>query len=194
MSNIVEYIDDEYFTKGRTPTLQEIANAFGISKSCVSKYITAMEQKGILRNDGSYRGVRTKKMDKVQRGVEYLPVIGEIACGTPVFAEENIETFLPIPKNLLGAGNYYILKARGESMLNANIDDGDLVIVRQQETAFEGQIIVALIENETTLKRYYLDSTRRQIRLHPENDRMEDMYFDDIAIQGVAVKVIKDLV
>ena len=78
-------------------------------------------------------------------------------------------------------------------MVNAGINSGDYVIVRQQETAEEGQIVVALIENEATLKRYYLDKARKQIRLHPENDKMSDMYFDNIVIQGVAIKVIKDL-
>ena len=78
-------------------------------------------------------------------------------------------------------------------MINAGISDGDLVVVRQQETAEEGQIVVALIDNEATLKRYYLDKRHKRIRLHPENDKMEDMFYKTISIQGVAVKVIKDL-
>ena len=78
-------------------------------------------------------------------------------------------------------------------MINAGIDNGDLVVVRQQETAEQGQIVVAFIDNEATLKRYYLDRRRKKIRLHPENDNMEDMYYSSVAIQGVAVKVIKDL-
>ena len=78
-------------------------------------------------------------------------------------------------------------------MINAGISDGDLVVVRQQETAEEGQIVVALIDNEATLKRYYLDNRHKRIRLHPENDKMEDMFYKTISIQGVAVKVIKDL-
>ena len=78
-------------------------------------------------------------------------------------------------------------------MINAGISDGDLVVVRQQETAEEGQIVVALIDNEATLKRYYLDNRRKCVRLHPENDKMEDMFYKTISIQGVAVKVIKDL-
>ena len=78
-------------------------------------------------------------------------------------------------------------------MINAGIDDGDLVIIRQQDTANEGQIVVALIDNEATLKRYYLDNKKKKIRLHPENDELDDMFFDEIAIQGVAVKILKDL-
>ena len=193
MNNIVEFINREYFDSGRTPTMQEIATAFGISKGCVSNYIAEMHEKGMLENSGTCRGVRTKKMEKLQQAVEYLPVVGSIACGTPMLAEENIETYLPISTEFLGAGSYFILKAYGESMINAGIDDGDLVVVRQQETAEEGQIVVALIDNETTLKRYYLDEKRKRIRLHPENDGMDDMYFKSIDIQGVAIKVIKDL-
>ena len=194
MKSIVEFINKEYFDNGVTPTMQEIANAFGISKGCVSNYIAEMQEKGLLENNGSCRGIRTKMMEKIQQGVEYLPVVGSIACGTPMLAEQNIETYLPIPTDFLGAGSYFILKAYGESMINAGIDDGDMVIVRKQETAEEGQIIVALIDGETTLKRYYLDEKRKRIRLHPENDGMDDMYFKSIDIQGVAIKIIKDLV
>ncbi len=193
MQKIIEYINSEYSDNGRTPTLQEIANAFEISKACVSNYIAEMENRGMLENDGSCRGIRTKMMNKLQQAVEYLPVVGSIACGTPMLAEQNIETYLPIPKDFLGAGSYFILKAYGDSMVNAGIDDGDMVIVRRQETAEEGQIIVALIDSETTLKRYYLDEKRKRIRLHPENDELDDMYFKSIDIQGVAVKVIKDI-
>ena len=193
MNNIVEFINRAYLDNGRTPTMQEIATAFEISKGCVSKYIAEMQEKGMLENSGSCRGIRTKKMEKIQQAVEYLPVVGSIACGTPMLAEENIETYLPIPTEFLGAGSYFILKAYGESMINAGIDDGDLVVVRQQETADEGQIVVALVDNETTLKRYYLDEEHKRIRLHPENDSMKDMFFKHIDIQGIAVKVIKDL-
>lgn len=193
MNSILEYVDREYETSGRTPSVREIAAQFGISKSCVSNYIAAMREKGMLESSGGWRDIRTAKMEKRQQCVEYIPVIGSIACGTPMLAEQNIETYLPIPKDFLGTGTYFILKAYGDSMVNAGIDDGDMVIVRQQETAEEGQIVVALVENETTLKRYYLDSKRKRICLHPENDAMEDMYYKSIDIQGVAIKVIKDL-
>ena len=84
--------------------------------------------------------------------------------------------------------------AKGNSMINAGIEDGDYVIVRQQQTADEGQIVVAMVEDsECTLKRYYMDKSKKQIRLHPENDTMEDMFFDNISIQGIAVKVVKNL-
>lgn len=193
MNAILEYIDQVFDKEGSPPSVREIAAQFNISKSCVSNYIAAMREKGMLDNSGGWRGVRTRKMEKRQQGVEYLPVIGSIACGTPMFAEQNIEAYIPISKDFLGKGSYFMLKAYGDSMVNVGIDDGDLVLVRQQEEAEEGQIVVALIDNETTLKRFYYDDARKQIRLHPENDDMEDMFFDSINIQGVAIKVIKDL-
>lgn len=193
MNSMLEYIDRVYSEEGKTPSVREIAVQFNISKSCVSNYIAAMRDKGMLENDGSWRGVRTKQMEKRQHAVEYLPLIGSIACGTPMLAEQNIDAYLPISKDFLGTGSYFLLKAYGDSMVNAGIDDGDLVVVRQQETADEGQIIVALIDGETTLKRYYLDEKRKCIRLHPENDSMEDMYFKSVDVQGIAIKVIKDL-
>lgn len=193
MNSILDYIDRVYSEEGTTPSVREIAANLNISKSCVSNYIAAMRDKGMLEYSGGWRGVRTPKMEKFQQSVEYLPVIGSVACGTPMFAEENIETYVPVSKDFLGAGKYFLLKTYGDSMVNAGIDDGDLVLVRKQEAADEGQIIVALVDNETTLKRYFLDHKRKRIRLHPENDEMEDMFFKCIAIQGVAIKVIKDL-
>ena len=101
---------------------------------------------------------------------------------------------MTISGDFLGAGNYFVLMAKGESMINAGIDDGDYVVIRQQPSAEEGQIVVAMVEDgEATLKRYYKDKRRKKVRLHPENDEMEDMFFDSIEIQGVAVKVIKNL-
>ena len=133
-------------------------------------------------------------MAKILADTVRVPIVGSIACGTPMLAEENIESYIPISSSILGTGNFFALHARGNSMVNANIEDGDFVIVRQQNTAEEGQIIVALIDDEATLKRFYTDRRRRKVRLHPENDEMEDMYFDSIDIQGIVVKVIKDVV
>lgn len=194
MNRIVDYIDNEYLITGRTPTMKEIADKHQISKGCVSKYIADMVQKGMLKNNGGSRGLITDKMSKSKNNIIQLPVVGSIACGTPLFAEENIESYLPISKEFLGNGKHFILKANGNSMINAGISDGDYVIVKQQESAEEGQIIVALIDDEATLKRYYLDRANKKVRLHPENNRMKDMFYNNVIIQGVAVKVIKDLI
>lgn len=193
MNKMLNYINDSFEKTGRTPSYREIAKEFSITSGCVSNYIKEMAEKNMLQNSSGSRGIRTLKMQKSNNAIEQLGVVGSIACGSPMYAEENIETYISFPRALLGNGEFFILRANGESMIDAGIDDGDLVIIRKQETAEEGDIIVALINDEATLKRFYRDKKRKKIRLHPENAKLEDMYFDNIAIQGVAIKVIKDL-
>lgn len=193
MEQILKFIDNSYSINGRSPTIREIADALQISKSCVGEYLNEMERKNFVKNNGGSRGIMTMKMAKTNNSVSNLPVVGSIACGSPLLAEENIECYLPIPKEFLGNGEFFILQAHGDSMIDAGINNGDYVIIRKQETAEQGQIIVALIDNEATLKRYYIDRKKRKVRLHPENKNMEDMYFNSIVIQGVAIKVIKDI-
>ena len=193
MNKMLNYINDNFEKTGRTPTYREIAKEFSITSGCVSNYIKEMAEKNMLENSSGSRGIRTLKMQKSNNGIEQLGVVGTIACGSPMYAEENIETYISFPRALLGNGEFFILRANGESMIDAGIDDGDLVIIRKQETAEEGDIIVALINDEATLKRFYRDKKRKKIRLHPENAKLEDMYFDNVIIQGVAIKVIKDL-
>ena len=111
-----------------------------------------------------------------------------------MFAEENIEGFIALSKDMLGPGEFFGLWAKGESMINADIYPGDLVIIRSQDYAEDGDIVVALCNNEdATLKRFFRDTKRKGYRLHPENDEMEDMFFKKLTIQGVAVKVLKDI-
>ena len=193
-SAIIAFIDDYYNKHGKVPTQQEIADAVHLDKSNVNRNLKVMRARGLIDMDGGWRGIRTTKIQKRSDELNYVPVVGTIACGTPMLAEQNIDRYIPIPKALIGHGDFFALHASGDSMNNANIDDGDFVIVRQQNTANEGDIIVALIDDEATLKRYYLDRQNNKVRLHPENDDMEDMYFDTINIQGVAIKVVKDLI
>ena len=194
MTKMLNFIDSEYQKNGLAPTLREIASEFNITSACVSHYLTEMKEKGLIQSNGKSRSIKTSKIQSMINEVSYLPVVGSIACGTPLLAEENIEKYLSIPTEFLGNGKYSILRANGDSMIKANIKDGDYVIIKQQETAEVGQIIVALINDEATLKRYYLDDKRQKVRLHPENDEMQDMYFKNVIIQGIAVKVIKDLI
>lgn len=194
MTKMINFIESEYQKNGLAPTLREIASEFNITSACVSHYLTEMKEKGLIQSNGKSRSIKTSKMKSMLNEVSYLPVVGSIACGTPLLAEENIEKYLPVPTDFLGAGKFFILRANGNSMIEAGIEDGDYVIVKQQETAEIGQIIVALINDEATLKRYYIDNEKQQVRLHPENDKMKDMYFKNVVIQGIAVKVIKDLI
>ena len=126
-----------------------------------------------------------------------VPILGTIACGLPLLAEENIEEYVPLPEALVGKGTFFILRASGSSMINAGINDGDLVIIRQQDDASAGQIVVALVDDESaTLKRYYPRRNNR-VELVPENDSFDvqtvDVSAHSLSIQGVAVKVIKNL-
>ncbi len=122
-----------------------------------------------------------------------VPVLGRIACGIPKYAEENIEEYIRLPVALFGQGDFFLLRAYGDSMIESGIEDGDLVLIRQQSSADDGQIVVALMEDEATLKRFYPEPSKHRIRLHPENSHMDDIYVDNCEIQGVAVKVLKDL-
>lgn len=194
MDNIVSYIDNRYMETHQAPSMREIAKKFELSVSTVKWYIDILVEKGIISNNNSYRGLSTNKMVKSTSNMNHIPIVGTIACGSPLFAEENIECYVPLPTALIGKGKFFILRANGESMKNAGINTGDYVIVRQQDYADEGQIVVALTGDESTLKRYYIDKDKKMIRLHPENETMEDMFFDSISIQGVAVKVLKDLI
>ena len=193
LSAILTLINDCYFQEGTYPSLQQIANAVGLSTTQTYRYVDELIKRGEIGKKGKFGDLQTKEIANTICNNNRLPIVGEIACGGPILAEENIESYVTFSKELLGSGKFFILRAKGDSMINAGINDGDLVIVRQQETAEIGQIVVALIGNEATLKRYYLDNKRKKIRLHPENDKMEDMFFDDIEIQGIAIKVLKDL-
>ena len=193
LNNILKLINDCYFESGTYPTFQQIAAEVGLSVPQTYRYVDELIKRGDLEKNGRYGELQTKEIINSLCSHNRLPIVGEVACGTPILAEENIECYVTFSRELLGSGNFFILRAKGDSMINAGIDDGDLVIIRQQDTANEGQIVVALIDNEATLKRYYLDNKKKKIRLHPENDELDDMFFDEIAIQGVAVKILKDL-
>jgi repressor LexA len=194
MNEILDYINEVYFEEHEVPTVQEIADKMGIAKSSASRYLSEMQDRGMLRKNGGFYGIETEKMKKAMKRVSLMPVVGEIACGTPILAEENIESYLTVSGDFLGSGEYFALYAKGESMTEAGILDGDVVIVRRQNYADEGQIVVAMVDGgDCTLKRYFLDRKNKRVRLHPENSSMEDMYFDFVEIQGVAVKVIKNL-
>jgi len=191
---IREFIDQYYReNRGGFPSLRVIEKAVGVSRQTVQRYLTAMRENGELEYDGS-SGVRTPEMLEMDpaRFVR-MPVIGEIACGTPAYAEENVEDYVRLPVSLVGHGEFFLLRAKGDSMINVGIDSGDVVLVRKQDYAQRGQIVVALVGDDTTLKRYYPEPEHRRIRLHPENDALDDIYVDDCLIQGVAVKVLKDL-
>ena len=194
ISAIEKFIKDYLDEYGRSPSVQEIADGTGMSKTNAYRYITSMQEQNLLVVGGGHRSIVTREEKLTRQRSLRVPVLGAVSCGLPKFAEENIEEYVRLPISLFGNGDFYILRANGDSMIEAGIDDGDLVLIRQQSTANEGQIVVALIGNEeATLKRFYPEPENGVIRLHPENRTMEDIIVENCAIQGVAVKVLKDL-
>lgn len=171
-----------------SPTVREIAAGVGLSKSTVSKYLNLMKQRDMLQMGGC-RSAATRQMQN--DGCFRAPVLGAVSCGIPKLAEENIEEYVKLPLSLFGHGEFFLLRAKGDSMINAGIDDGDLVVVRQQPTAMYDQIVVALVDDEATLKRFRPQADC--VHLHPENPSYDDIIVRDCIIQGVAVKVLKDL-
>ncbi len=191
---IKKFIDDYYIDNGSSPTIREIASALNIGKSTAHRYITALKESGEIEYDTGWRGtIKTEMMNKVDNGVNLVGLVGSVSCGPLTFAEQNIVEYFKIPTQLLGHGVFFALQAKGKSMIKAGIDDGDYVIIKRQNTAEEGQIVVALVGDEATLKRYYRDDKNQRFRLHPENDEMDDIFLKDVQIQGIAVKVFKGL-
>ena len=160
-------------------------------KSTVYRYLVTMQDEGMIDYDG--KNIETKKTRKARFDSVDVPLVGSISCGAALLEEEHIQCYVSLPSELFGKGKFYLLRANGDSMIEAGIDDGDIVVVRQQETAEEGQIVVSLVENENTLKRIFFDRKTGETILHPENSSMQDIRVRECMIQGVAVHVIKSL-
>ena len=190
IENYINKYKEKY--SGASPSVREIAEALGVNYSTISRYLKQMREEGIVEYDG-HRNITTREGKITREASLKVAVLGSVACGVPRFAEENIEEYVRLPISLFGSGDFYILRAVGDSMIGAGIDEGDLVLVRQQNYADAGQIVVALMEDEATLKRYYPEPENKRVRLHPENDSMSDIFVDECLVQGVAVKVIKNL-
>ena len=191
MKELETRIDTFFLSKGRTPTSRELAEQCGISAMSVVRYLREMDERGMLvYSDGN---IRTNKMSKASRAAVNVPLVGSISCGRPLLAAESIETYYRLPVELLGSGEFFFLRANGDSMVEAGINDNDLILVRRTEKAEEGDIVVALVDGENTLKRFFLDKKSKKIILHPENRKLKDIVVSSCDIQGVAVKVLKDL-
>lgn len=188
---IEKYIDNFYNKHGIVPTNSEIAKGLNVSTATISRYITQMCKDNILTMEG-HRNVQTKKMkENRQSMIKNIPIVGNIACGTPVLADENIEGYISINFHSEDKSEYFFLKAQGQSMIDIGIMDGDYVLIKKTNVADNGQVVVALIEDEATLKRIYYKEDG--IILHPENSNMEDIYVKKCLIQGVAVKIVKEI-
>lgn len=210
---IVEYIARTVAERGYPPSVREIADAVGLaSTSAVHHHLVALERSGQLeRGSRSSRALRltataegmapparparggvTPFRMPMERDVLRLPVIGEIAAGQPIEAYQDPSQTLEVPSSLQARDDSYVLRVRGRSMVDALIDDGDYVVVQPQATARDGDIVVALLEdNGVTLKRFYREEGR--IRLQPANPEMEPIYATELQIQGKVVGVIRKL-
>lgn len=190
---IEKFIDGYRERTGGCPSIREIAAGTGLSKTTTARYLEDMKEKGTIEAFG-HRNIVTRRAREESARMVRVPVLGSVSCGLPKFAEENIEDYYYMPEELIGRGKFYYLRANGDSMIEAGIQDGDTVLIRQQPTAEPGQIVVALIgADEATMKRFYPEPEHQRIRLHPENPEMEDIYVPNCEIQGVAVKLLRDI-
>lgn len=183
---ILEYIKDEILKKGYPPTVREICETVNLkSTSSVHSHLETLEKNGYIRRDPTKpRAIEVcdDSFQTVRKEMVSLPVIGNVAAGQPIFAEENIVEYFPVPAELVPKGESFILNVRGDSMINAGIFDGDRVFVNTCATAQNGDIVVALIEDSATVKTFYKE--RDHIRLQPENDTMDPIIVNDCQILG----------
>lgn len=190
-SLIEAYIDDYKAAHGGTaPTVREISSAVGLAVSTVSSYLSCMREKGIIEYEG-HRNISTRRTRAEQDAFCRVPVLGAVSCGLPKLAEENIEEYVRLPVALFGKDNFYILRAKGDSMTGIGVDDGDMVLVKSRSIASYNDVVVALVNDEATLKRFRPETDG--IHLHAENPEYEDIIVSECIIQGIAVKVLKDL-
>lgn len=192
MLSIKEYIENYFEKYSSTPTVREIASAMKIAVSSAHRYLVAMAEKEMISYENGI--LSTPKIEMMNPEFRPAAVVGSIPCGTPDEREAQVEEYLPLSISFFGKGNFYALRASGSSMIDAQIDDGDLIIIREQQTANIGDIVVALTdEDKNTLKRLCFDSEQQSFYLHPENKEMEDIYVSSLRVQGVATYVIKAL-
>ena len=151
------------------------------STSSVHAHLTQLEKKGLLRRDPTKPRAMEVLDGPVSRG-RSVPLVGRVTAGLPILATENIEDYLVLPQSLQGRGDLFALRVQGESMIEAGIEDGDIVVLRRQEAAENGEIVVAMIDDEATLKRIYYEDGH--VRLQPENAAMEPIYADEVVILG----------
>jgi repressor LexA len=195
---ILEYINSEVRRRGFPPSVREIGSAVGLSSSStVHSHLAALEDKGYIRRDPSKpRALEVLGVSRGGRGgsdmphVHIVPLVGQVAAGAPVLAAENIETMIPLPDELADDSTF-ILKVKGDSMIEAGIFEGDFLVVHQQQTADNGDIVVALLGEEATVKRFYRETGR--IRLQPENSSMDPIYATDVLILGKVISLFRRL-
>ena len=190
-ARILEFIKEEIQTKGYPPSVREICAAVGLrSTSSVHAHLNSLENKGLIRRDPT-KPRALEVMDCVSPRGKVVPLVGKVTAGIPITAIENIEDQLVMPPEVVGhnGDEVFALRVQGESMINCGILDGDIVIVRQQNDAVNGEIVVAMIEDEATVKRIYYE--KNGVRLQPENDYMEPIYADEVTVLGKVIALMR---
>lgn len=185
-AQILEYIKDQIMEKGYPPAVREICEAVHLkSTSSVHSHLATLEKRGYIRRDPTKpRAIEIcdDNFQMLRTETASLPVVGHVAAGEPILAEQNIESYFPVPAEYVPRGESFVLKVHGTSMINAGIMDGDYIFVNSCRNAENGEIIVALIDDSATVKRFYKEDGH--IRLQPENDEMEPIIVEDCQILG----------
>ena len=190
MDRILSFVNDFYRDNQRSPSARQIAAGTGIPRTTLQRMLRTMAENGLIDYDGET--VVTELSNKRDDNSTPVGIIGSIPCGNLALEEEAVEEIVNLPVSLFGKGNLFLLHASGDSMTGAGIDDGDLVLIRKQEEARNGDIVVAYMEGEgNTLKRYRKYGST--VFLHPENPKYTDIPLKDCKIQGIAISVIKQL-
>jgi repressor LexA len=190
---ILEFIKSEILSKGIPPTVRDIGAKVGLSSTAsVFSHLNALEKKGYIRREGNKSRlieIIDDNFNLTRREVVNVPIIGTVTAGEPILAVENIQDYFPIPVELMPNAQTFILKVKGDSMINAGILDGDEIIVQQQSFASNGDYVVALIDDSVTVKTFYKEDGH--IRLQPENDFMDPFIFEDVQILGKVIGVFR---
>ena len=191
---VLDFIKSEIQEKGYPPSVREIGAALGISStSTVHGHLRRLEKKGLLHRNA----LKPRAMEVVgtlrgmSAAITPVPLVGRVTAGQPIFAEENLDDFIPVPDMMLGEGEHFILNVIGESMVDAGIMDGDYVIVKKQSNANNGDIVVAMMDDSATVKRFYKE--HGHFRLQPENTNMEPIITEHVTILGKVVSLYRTM-
>lgn len=192
-TEILEYIKSQILNKGYPPSVRDICVAVNLkSTSSVHAHLESLEKNGYIRRDPTKPRtieIIDDNFNLARREIINVPLVGQVAAGQPVLAVENITGYYPIPAEVMPSGNVFMLKVKGDSMVNAGIFDGDQIIVRQQSDASNGEIVVALVGDSSTVKRFYKENGH--IRLQPENDFMDPIIVNECTILGKVVGLLR---
>ena len=190
---ILEYIKEQILKKGYPPAVREICEAVRLkSTSSVHAHLETLEKNGYIRRDPTKpRAIEIldDTFNLTRREVVNVPIVGHVAAGEPILATENIENYFPVPSEYIPNQDVFMLHVKGDSMINAGILNGDNILVRQQSSASNGDIVVALVEDSATVKTFYKENG--YYRLQPENDFMDPIIVDDVSILGIVFGVFR---